>query len=614
MTKVEPRVIKVAETKLNEDGLRQLAEFYQAQDWLRRARQLQPNDPEFLIEVAGRACFDVKTEILTDQGWRLGLELNGSEKVATWNHVSNRAEFQPYTFYSYPYRGKMLAIRQQHLDLLITPDHRLYLREKRGKRWSNFRILYTADLQANRPYRFRTTASPVKGNMPDYIQIQPVQVEQVLANQYGTYGTRTSTTGSLTVPIIPYLRLLGFYIAEGSISEPDDEGAGIFLYQKPGPVLDEMISSIKDTGLPYHTRIDPRNGVTQVGVGGGLAVSRHFKEFGSSANSKSLTRKILKFDSSMLKILFDAMWKRDGSYTRNGTRLYHTASENLADDVQELLFKIGSAASVSRSDFADGRIMYLVRELRERHAPIAKPHHRRWREYDGKVWCVTTPNGIVYVRRNKKPVWCGNCYRSFGIGLNPNVTKVRENSKEYLTNVLEKGDGSILEHATVTFAFLNVSRVFTHEIVRHRAGTAISQESLRFVRPREISLWMPPDLEPVSKEFQQVVRDITREYRGLESKFDWDKMSFEQKKRVTSALRRIIPDGIATNIIWTANHRTLRWVIEMRTHPSAEMEIRTVFGKVAEICMKDYPLLYSDFTPKQLPDGTFQYVPKFSKV
>jgi thymidylate synthase ThyX len=52
----------------------------------------------------------------------------------------------------------------------------------------------------------------------------------------------------------------------------------------------------------------------------------------------------------------------------------------------------------------------------------------------------------------------------------------------------------------------------------------------------------------------------------------------------------------------------------MRTHPSAEVEIRKVFGKVAEICMRDYPLLYGDFTCKKLDDGTTQYVPKFSKV
>jgi thymidylate synthase (FAD) len=206
------------------------------------------------------------------------------------------------------------------------------------------------------------------------------------------------------------------------------------------------------------------------------------------------------------------------------------------------------------------------------------------------------------------------CYRSFGVGLNPNVTKIRDNPKDYLTNVLAKGDGSILEHATVTFAFLNVSRVFTHEIVRHRAGTAMSQESLRYVRPREISMWMPPDLEPASEKFSEAVKEIEKRYHELEAQFDWDKKTFEQKKRVTSAMRRILPDGIATNLIWTANHRTIRWVVERRTDPSAEVEIRKVFGKVAEICIRDYPLLYGDFTSKKLDDGTTQYVPKFSKV
>lgn len=206
------------------------------------------------------------------------------------------------------------------------------------------------------------------------------------------------------------------------------------------------------------------------------------------------------------------------------------------------------------------------------------------------------------------------CYKSFGPGLNPNVTKVRDDPRDYITNVLAKADGSILEHASVTFAFLNVSRIFTHELVRHRAGTAISQESLRYVRPREIDIWLPPDIESASKEFEGAVDEIRKRYRSLEEKFDWDTMNFEQKKRVTSALRRILPDGIATNLIWTANHRTLRWVIEMRTDPGAEIEIRKVFGKVADICIKDYPLLYADFARKELSDGTFQYIPKFSKV
>jgi len=54
------------------------------------------------------------------------------------------------------------------------------------------------------------------------------------------------------------------------------------------------------------------------------------------------------------------------------------------------------------------------------------------------------------------------CYKSFGLGLNPNITKIREDSREYVANVLKKGDGSIFEHSSVSWAFVDVSRIFCY--------------------------------------------------------------------------------------------------------------------------------------------------------
>ena len=71
------------------------------------------------------------------------------------------------------------------------------------------------------------------------------------------------------------------------------------------------------------------------------------------------------------------------------------------------------------------------------------------------------------------------CYRSWEPGLNPNVTRVRTDQREYFENILRSAHGSVLEHASYSFALRDVSRVFTHELVRHRAGSAFSQESLR---------------------------------------------------------------------------------------------------------------------------------------
>ncbi len=208
------------------------------------------------------------------------------------------------------------------------------------------------------------------------------------------------------------------------------------------------------------------------------------------------------------------------------------------------------------------------------------------------------------------------CYESYEPQLNPNVTRIREDPAEYFKNILIRGDGSILEHSYLSFALLHLSRVCTHEIVRHRVGTAVSQESLRYVRQPEIRFWIPDELHEDQREaMEKAVDAAERAYRELERNVPWDRMTMDQKKRLTSALRRILPDGLATNLIWTANHRTLRWVIEMRTDPSAEVEIRMVFDQIAEICIRDYPYLYGDFSTTDLPDGTKSYRPKLrSKV
>ncbi len=210
-----------------------------------------------------------------------------------------------------------------------------------------------------------------------------------------------------------------------------------------------------------------------------------------------------------------------------------------------------------------------------------------------------------------------SCYRSFEPGLNPNVTKIREGSKVYLENILTVKHGSVIEHANWTFAFFNVSRVFTHELVRHRAGTAISQESLRFVRLTEIPMWVPREIRENPEAFaifEEVVRKSEEAQKRFADVLEIEVRPFHEKKVLTSAMRRVAPDGIATTIIWTANARTLRWVIEARTEPGAEVEIRMIFGKVAEIMEKEAPHLFGDFTPISLPDGTSQWKPEHSKV
>jgi thymidylate synthase (FAD) len=204
------------------------------------------------------------------------------------------------------------------------------------------------------------------------------------------------------------------------------------------------------------------------------------------------------------------------------------------------------------------------------------------------------------------------CYRSWEPGLNPNVTKVRSDQREYFANILRSAHGSVLEHASYSFALRNVSRVATHEIVRHRAGSAFSQESLRYVRLADIGFRVAPALEPVRERVLALVEQL-EEFQASAARelgIDEDGVPFHVKKEVTSALRRLAPIGLSTDIIWTANVRTLRHVVEMRTDPGAEEELRLIFDQVARLMRAEAPGLFQDFERHE--DGS--WVPEHRKV
>lgn len=204
------------------------------------------------------------------------------------------------------------------------------------------------------------------------------------------------------------------------------------------------------------------------------------------------------------------------------------------------------------------------------------------------------------------------CYRSWEPGLNPNVTRVRADQREYFENLLRSAHGSVLEHANFSFALRGVSRVFTHELVRHRAGSAFSQESLRYVRLTDIGFRVPPALEPVREQVLSIVEQLEsfQVEAAAELGIDDEGVPFHVKKEVTSALRRLAPIGLSTDIVWTANVRTLRHVIEMRTAPGAEEELRLVFDRVAEIMLEEAPGLFQDFAR----DADGSWVPAHRKV
>lgn len=184
------------------------------------------------------------------------------------------------------------------------------------------------------------------------------------------------------------------------------------------------------------------------------------------------------------------------------------------------------------------------------------------------------------------------CYKAFGTELNANITRTREGNMPYLGNVINVGHGSIFEHSTVSFIFHNVTRVFTHELVRHRAGGAYSQESLRFVALDDLDHYQPDD--PTYPDLTPYMLQLSEWQAKLRKKMITDDMPFSERKKITSFLRRIAPMGLCTSIMATFNHRTIRHIIKMRTETAAEIEIRDVFLDVGHQMKARYPAIYQD--------------------
>jgi thymidylate synthase (FAD) len=204
------------------------------------------------------------------------------------------------------------------------------------------------------------------------------------------------------------------------------------------------------------------------------------------------------------------------------------------------------------------------------------------------------------------------CYRSWEPGLNPNVSKVRTDQGEYFLNLMRSGHGSVLEHANYSFVLYDISRIATHEIVRHRAGSAFSQESLRFVRLQDLPFRIPESMESMRPRIMALLEDMERFQIEAAQHFELDEAGkpFHEKKEITSAMRRLAPEGVSTVLFWTANVRTLRHVIQMRTDPGAEEELRIIFDKVGRIMVEEAPLLFGDFTVTD--DGA--WVTEYKKV
>lgn len=199
------------------------------------------------------------------------------------------------------------------------------------------------------------------------------------------------------------------------------------------------------------------------------------------------------------------------------------------------------------------------------------------------------------------------CYMSF------RARGVREN-RAFLANLIEKGHESVLEHAAWTVLMTGVSRAFTHQLVRHRAGFSFSQLSqqyheetdAQFVAPSLISaspriqgIWENA-VETARGAYRQIVRELGDPRSELASALG----SREAVRALRSAARSVLPNSTETKIVVTANARAFRHFLSVRGAIPGDEEMRVVCAQLLDLLRPEAPGLFSDFVAETLADGT----------
>jgi thymidylate synthase (FAD) len=165
-----------------------------------------------------------------------------------------------------------------------------------------------------------------------------------------------------------------------------------------------------------------------------------------------------------------------------------------------------------------------------------------------------------------------------------------------ISNVIESGHGSTIEHIVFTFGISGVSRTLSHQLVRHRAGVAFDQQSQRYVTYKQAATMEPltiADADPViRRRYEDQVAGSMSLYEEL----------------VAAGIpgedaRFVFPNATRTNLVMTANLRALIHMSGLRLCTMAQWEIRRLFQLIRHEIFAVSPFLGSFLAPKCVPLG-----------
>jgi replicative DNA helicase Mcm len=375
--------------------------------------KMQKEDRSALHEAMEQQCYDEETEILAERGWLRFSDLRPDDRVATLAPDGQLQYRTPTRLFSYDLDGDLYYVKSSQVDLAITPNHRVWVNpNRRADEWDGFGLRRVDELALHWRMRFQKNAR-WQGERAETYEIPSVV-------KFGNQHRNETETGPVNVPMDLWLEFLGYFLSEGSIQYHPRTGVAyrVHITQQPGKKAETIRACLER--LPFAHSYDGHNFAISAKQ---LAV--HLAPFGK-CYEKIVPDYAKGLAAEQIRVLLDALVLGDGSVDpETGTTVYVTSSIRLADDVTELLLKVGWSGNRYRIKEAGSPTttprggvtttshdIWQVSFIRDgQNEPNVNSNGQRQieaRPYGGKVWCVEVENHVVYVRRNGIPVWCGN--------------------------------------------------------------------------------------------------------------------------------------------------------------------------------------------------------------
>ena len=516
--------------------------------------KLTPEKIESFVEMLGNIghCYDDKTEVLTNSGFKLWKDVNENDLIATFN-----PEDKTFNGFEKPIRlivqdkenEEMILFNHKRGNLLITKGHKLYC---------------------------SISNSEYKRIHPSF---QLIEADKVLPTGKKVYESpirMTTCAENINNEIKKedsWYRLFGFFIGDGYVYKTATENAkGIQFHLKKKRKVKYLERICKACNLKIEKQQYNKYIVL---LKDSDYNAKFFKDnFYNENREKTFPNEFYNMTSHQYKLFTEGLLMSDGNYANKiKNDVYFTMSNELADKLQTLVSLNGSMCTITKANNGTNKLYISKKRLTNIMYNDSRTKHSDVKtiRYTGKVYCATVSTGLLMVRRNGFICLCGNC--------------------------------SPLEHVSFTFAIEGIDRSVSHQLVRHRLAS-FSQQSQRYVNLGETFTHTTPNVVKdmgMSDAWHDDMMEIYAKYvkwqhliEGFVKETGYPTNGMKPEKVANENARGMLPNACETKLVVTMNARELLHFFSKRCCNRAQEPIRELADEMLRQCKEVAPILFKN--------------------